>query len=361
MTATRPEGRHWQRRFYEGIRPLLFSADAESIHRWAVTGVRKVAEGSYGRSMLSHLVRDEAAGTWAGTAPQEHMGIRFRNRVGLAAGFDKNGEALLGWGALGYGFAEVGTVTPEAQAGNPRPRVWRLADDDALVNRMGFNNDGAAALADRVRRARPWLPPDFVVGVSIGRGATTDDGSAEEDYLLAARAVAPVADYLAINVSSPNTAGLASLEEPDRLAALVVALDAVEPRRPLVVKLSPDQPVHRLRLYVDALESTPAAGLVLANTSRSRDGLRTPVPPGADLGGLSGRPLLPGTLAAIGAVKAEAGDRFTLIASGGIFSGDDARRARDAGADLVQLWTGMVYAGPGLIGEVVEALTSAAI
>ncbi len=173
--------------------------------------------------------------------------------------------------------------------------------------------------------------------------------------------MAPVADYLAINVSSPNTAGLAALEEPDRLAALVVALDAVEPRRPLVVKLSPDQPVHRLRLFVDALESTPAAGLILSNTSRSRDGLRTPFPPGADQGGLSGRPLLPGMLAAIGAVKAEAGDRFTLIASGGIFSGDDARRARDAGADLVQLWTGMVYAGPGLIGEVVEALTSAAI
>jgi dihydroorotate dehydrogenase len=360
MTESRPAGRHWQRRFYEGLRPTLFWADAESIHGWTVTAVGKVAEGSYGRSLLSHLVRDEPAGTWS-VAPEEHMGLRFRNPVGLAAGFDKNGEALLGWGALGYGFAEVGTVTPRAQAGSPRPRVWRLTDDDALVNRMGFNNLGAAALADRVRRARSWLPPDFVVGVSIGRGATTPDEDAEDDYLAAGTAVAPVADYLAINVSSPNTAGLASLEEPDRLAALMVALDAVEPRRPLVVKLSPDQPVHRLRLFVDALESTPVAGLILSNTSRRREGLRSPIPPGADQGGLSGRPLLPGMLAAIGAVKAEAGDRFTLIASGGIFSGDDARRAREAGADLVQLWTGMVYAGPGLIGEVVEALTSAPI
>jgi dihydroorotate dehydrogenase len=350
----------WQRDVYEGIRPLFFAADAESIHRWTVTALRKTAEGSYGRSFLSHLASDGRAGAWS-ARPVEHMGLRFRNPLGLAAGFDKDGEALLGWAGLGFGFAEVGTVTPAAQPGNARPRVWRLPDDGALVNRMGFNNHGAAALADRVARARPWLPPDFVVGVSIGRGAGTGDDAAEADYLAAARAVAPVADYLAVNVSSPNTAGLAALEKPDRLASLIVALDAVEPRRPLVVKLSPDQPVDRLRALCQALESTPTAGLIVSNTTRSRDGLRTPIPPGADQGGLSGRPLLPGTLAAIEAIRAAAGDRFTVFASGGIFSGEDARRARDAGADVVQIWTGMVYAGPGLIGEVVEALTSAAI
>ncbi len=180
----------WQRDVYEGIRPLFFAADAESIHGWTVTGLRKVAEGSYGRALLSHLAADGPSGAWA-ARPTEHMGLRFRNAVGLAAGFDKDGVALHGWAALGYGFAEVGTVTPAAQAGSARPRVWRLTDDDALVNRMGFNNHGAAALADRVRRARPWLPPDFVVGVSIGRGATTPDESAEDDYLAAAAAVAP--------------------------------------------------------------------------------------------------------------------------------------------------------------------------
>ena len=350
----------WQRDLYEGLRPLFFMADAESIHRWTLTGVRKVAEGSYGRAFLNHLADDGRAGTWS-ARPVEHMRLRFRNPVGLAAGFDKDGEALPGWGALGYGFAEVGTVTPQAQPGNPRPRVWRLPDDGALVNRMGFNNHGSAALADRVARARPFLPPDFVVGVSIGRGVTTDDAATEADYLAAAATVAPVADYLAVNVSSPNTAGLDALEEPERLAALVVALDRVEPRRPIVVKLSPDQPADRLRQLVDALGSSPAAGLIVSNTSRSRDGLRTPLPLGADQGGLSGRPLLTSMLAAVGAVRGQADDRFTIIASGGIFSGEDARRARDAGADLVQLWTGMVYAGPGLIGEVVEALTSAAI
>jgi dihydroorotate dehydrogenase len=289
------------------------------------------------------------------------MGIRFRNPVGLGAGFDKDGEALAGWAALGFGFAEVGTVTPQAQPGNPRPRLWRLSDDEALVNRMGFNNAGAAAVMATVARARPFLPPDFVIGVSIGRGAATPDDQAETDYLEVARAAAPVADYLAVNVSSPNTDGLETLREPPRLAALVTALDAVEPRRPLVVKLPPDLADGELRALLDALAATPTTGLVLSNTSRSRAGLRSLVPPGAELGGLSGRPLLRGTLAAVASVRAAADDRFTLIASGGIFSGDDARRARDAGADLVQIWTGMIYAGPGLIGEVVDALTSASI
>jgi len=323
-----------------------------------LAALRKAAEGSYGRTLLSHLASDGAAGSWAASRPVEHMGLRFRNPVGLAAGMDKNAEAVVGWGALGLGFAEMGTVTPQAQAGSPRPRLWRLPDDEALVNRMGFNNDGVAAMVERLTRARPWLPPDFVVGVSVGRGSATPDGAAGEDYLAALRTVAPVADYVAVNVSSPNTAGLAELEEPGRLAALVGSLSTVEPRRPLVVKLSADLAAERLTAIVDALSGSPAAGLILSNTTRSRTGLRAALPPGADQGGLSGRPLLEGMLAAIGTVKGLTKDRFTLIASGGIFSGADALRARDAGADFVQLWTGLVYAGPGLIGEVVEALTS---
>ncbi len=349
----------WQRDLYEGLRPVLFTADSEWIHGATLTALRKVAEGSYGRALLSHLASDGPAGSWAASRPVEHMGLRFRNPVGLAAGMDKNGEAAVGWGALGFGFAEVGTVTPQPQPGNPRPRLWRLPDDEALVNRMGFNNDGAAAMVERLTRARPWLPPDFVVGVSVGRGAATPDKVAEEDYLAALRTVAPVADYVAVNVSSPNTEGLAALEEPGRVAALVTSLSAVEPRRPLVVKLSADLPADGLTAIAEALAGSPAAGLVLSNTSRSRTGLRAELPPGADQGGLSGRPLLEGMLTAIGTVKARTKDRFTLMASGGIFSAADARRALDAGADLVQLWTGLVYAGPGLIGEVVEAVTSA--
>lgn len=348
----------WQRDIYEGLRPLLFTADAEWIHGATVTAVCKVGEGSYGRALLSHLAHDGPAGTWAAARPVEHFGLRFRNPVGLGAGFDKDGEAVAGWGALGFGFAEVGTVTPRAQAGNPRPRLWRLPDDGALVNRMGFNNGGATALAERVLSARPWLPANFVVGVSIGRAAATADDAAEEDYLAAMRTVAPVADYVAVNVSSPNTTGLAALEEPARLASLVRSLSVVEPHRPMLVKLSADLPADRLKAIVEALDDTPAAGLVLSNTSRQRAGLRGTLPAGAELGGLSGRPLMGGMLAAIGTVRTLTEDRFTVIASGGIFSGADARRARNAGADLVQLWTGLVYAGPGLIGEVVEALTS---
>jgi dihydroorotate dehydrogenase len=351
----------WQRDLYEGLRPLLFAADSEWIHGVTLTALRKAAEGSYGRDLLSHVASDGPAGSWAASRPVEHMGLRFRNPVGLAAGMDKNGEAVVGWGALGFGFVEVGSVTPQAQAGNPRPRLWRLPDDEALVNRMGFNNDGAGAVVERLTRARPWLPPDFVVGVSVGRGAATPDQIAEEDYLAALRTVAPVADYVAVNVSSPNTVGLAELEQPGRLAALVTSLSGVEPRRPLVVKLSADLAEDRLTALADALSDSPAAGLVLSNTSRGRAGLRGPLPPGADQGGLSGRPLLEGMLAAIGTVRSRTKDRFTLIASGGIFSGADAPRALDAGADLVQLWTGLVYAGPGLIGEVVEAVTSASI
>jgi dihydroorotate dehydrogenase len=348
----------WQRDLYEGLRPILFAADAEWIHGATLTTLRTVAEGSYGRALLGRLAHNGPGGEFAALRPVEHMGLRFRNPVGLAAGFDKHAEAVVGWGALGFGFAEVGTVTAHAQPGNPRPRLWRLPDDDALVNRMGFNNRGADAIVRQLTRARPWLPPDFVVGVSVGRGAETPDDAADEDYAAAARSVAPVADYLALNVSSPNTQGLAVLQEPDRLTSLVSAVASVQPPRPVVVKLSPDIPAAQLSSIVEALVGTPAVGLVLSNTSRSREGLRGTLPPGANQGGLSGRPLLPGMMAAIGTVKGLTKDRFTLIASGGIFSGADARRALDAGADLVQLWTGLVYAGPGLIGEVVEALTS---
>ena len=286
------------------------------------------------------------------------MGLWFRNPVGLGAGFDKDGVALAGWAGLGFGFAEVGTVTPQPQPGNPRPRVWRLPEDGAIVNRMGFNNRGATALAEQVRRTRPWLPPRFVVGVSIGRGMGTSDEAAADDYRAAMAAVAPVADYVAINVSSPNTAGLASLQDPERLVAIVAALSDIEPKRPLVVKLSADLAPEALTAVADALAPTAVAGLILTNTTTARIGLHGPLPPGAESGGLSGRPLRDGMLGAIGAIRTHSGDRYTLIGSGGIFSGTDARHAMDAGADLVQLWTGIVFSGPGLLGEVVDAVTS---
>src|SRR5918992_5232027 len=218
----------WRLAAYRAARPLLFLADAERIHHLTL---RALAWSGRHAPALCALASGAVRGE-----PADVMGLRFRNRVGLGAGFDKDGVAIEGWAALGFGFVELGTVTPRPQPGNPRPRLVRLARDRALVNRMGFNNAGADALAGRIRIARPRLPDGFVIGVNVGRNR---DGDAS-DYAAAARAVADVADYLAINVSSPNTPGLRDLEDPDRLPELLADVRRAAPSRPLLVKLSPD-------------------------------------------------------------------------------------------------------------------------
>lgn len=325
---------------YRAVRPLLFAADPERIHQLALG----VLDTPLGRCLapLASGVGDPAR------QPAELMGLRFRNRVGLAAGFDKDGVAIRGWAALGFGFVELGTVTPRPQAGNPRPRLFRLPADAALVNRMGFNNAGADALAARIAEARPHLPPGFVIGVNIGRNR---DGGAD-DYALAARRVTDVADYLAVNVSSPNTPGLRDLEDPGRLRELLAQVRDAAPGRPIVVKLSPDLTHNRRADIIRAL-SGAADGVVLSNTTTARVGRRSAS--AGEPGGLSGAPLRFGMLAATGEARRIAGHDLAILASGGIGSGTDASAAVAAGADLVQLWTGMIYAGPGLIGEAVSA------
>jgi dihydroorotate dehydrogenase len=244
---------------------------------------------------------------------------------------------------------ELGTVTPRPQAGNLRPRLFRLPADEALINRMGFNNAGADALAARIAEARPHLPAGFVIGVNVGRNR---DGNLD-DYPAAARAVADVADYLAINVSSPNTPGLRDLQEPQRLLELLAMVRDAAPSRPLVLKLSPDLTHNRRADIIRALPGA-ADGVILSNTTTTRVGRRSAS--ADELGGLSGAPLRHGMLAATGETRRIAGDRLAIIASGGIGSGPDASAALAAGADLVQLWTGMIYAGPGLIGEAVRGM-----
>jgi dihydroorotate dehydrogenase len=291
------------------------------------------------------------------------LGLRFRNGVGLGAGFDKDAVALRGWAALGFGFVEVGTVTPDPQAGNPRPRLFRLKQDEALINRMGFNNAGAAAVARNVMLARRHLPPGVMVGVNIGRGRATSVEDAVADYLAAHRLVAPVADYLVINVSSPNTPGLRRhLQDPQRLVALLEALneagESIGYRRALLVKLAPDLPPAAFDRLVTTLATSPAGGLILANTTLARERMHSP---GAgEVGGLSGRPLLARTMPLVARARELAGDRLAIVASGGLASAQDVAGALDAGADLVQLWTGLVYRGPGLIGEAANALRSKA-
>jgi dihydroorotate dehydrogenase len=330
--------RPWRVAAYRAVRPLLFLSDAEAIHHLTL---RALGSG-VGRALApiaSGVGRPDRA-------PAEVMGLRFRNRVGLAAGFDKDGLAIRGWAALGFGFVELGTVTPRAQSGNPRPRLFRLPADEALVNRMGFNNAGADALARRIAEERRHLPDGFVIGVNIGRNRDGD----ERDYPAAARAVAPVADYLAINVSSPNTPGLRGLQEPAQLAGIVESVADAAPGRPILVKLSPDLSTDNRSAILDRLAATPVSGYIVSNTTVTRPDLRSRRLAQED-GGLSGRPLLRRTAAAVEEV---AGRGATAIASGGVSSAADARALVAAGADLVQLWTGMVYCGPGLIGEVVR-------
>ncbi len=345
----------WRRVAYRAIRPLLFRFDSEGIHRFSIDVLRIAGGNPLGRSAAAL-----AGGASLAGGSVEVAGLRFRSRVGVGAGFDKDGVALRGWAALGLGFAEVGTVTPLPQPGSPRPRLFRLPADEALINRMGFNNAGAEAVARRLAQARPHLPDGFVVGVNIGRNAATAGEDSARDYLAAQRHLAPLADYLALNVSSPNTPGLRELQAPSRLRALLTALaeagDRLDCARPIFVKLAPDLAAGDLEAVLAAIVDTPASGVILSNTTLARDRLTSPAQLTREAGGLSGAPLLIQTRGAVRRVRALVGDRLAIVASGGIGSAEDAATLIGAGADLVQLWTGLVYAGPGLIGEATKAV-----
>src|SRR5215472_8763341 len=285
------------------------------------------------------------------------LGRSFPGPVGLAAGFDKDARGTRGLAALGFGFVEVGTVTARAQPGNPKPRMFRLAADRALVNRMGFNNAGAAAAAaalDRSRgrsRARPGGP---VVGVNIGKTRAVPEADAAADYAASARAVAAVADYVVVNVSSPNTPGLRDLQAADRLKPVLVAvraaLDAaVSGRRvPLLVKIAPDLADADVDAVADLALELGLDGIIATNTTTSRAGLASPAAEvaAAGAGGLSGPPLRARSLEVLRRLRARAGDRLVLIAAGGIETPDDAWERLRAGATLIQAYTGFVYGGP---------------
>ena len=345
----------WRLAAYGAVRPLLFRIDSERIHHLSLRALRIAGRTAAGRDLAAL-----AGGAQLGADAVEVAGIRFRSRVGLGAGFDKDAVALRGWAALGLGFAEVGTITPLPQPGSPRPRLFRLPDDEALINRMGFNNAGAEAAAHSLEVVRPLLPPGFVVGVNIGRNAATPAEDSTRDYLAAQRLLAPLADYLAINVSSPNTPGLRDLQAPARLRELLTALLEAGARhglaRPIFVKLAPDLGAGDLEAVLTAVLDVPAHGLILSNTTTTRDRLRSPAELSAQAGGLSGAPLLVRTRGAVRRMRAVVHDRLAIIASGGIGSGEDAAALIGAGADLVQLWTGLVYAGPGLVGEATKAV-----
>ena len=333
-------------------RMVLRRVPAEAAHLAAFGLIRGVARVPGAAWLL---------GRWLGPRDPvlrvRALGLEFPGPLGLAAGFDKDARGTRGLAALGFGFVEVGTVTARAQPGNPRPRMFRLTADRALVNRMGFNNAGAAAAAAALGRSggrSPGRPGGPVVGVNIGKTRAVPDADAAADYAASARAVAAVADYVVVNVSSPNTPGLRDLQAEDRLRPVLVAvraaLDAASPGRrvPLLVKIAPDLADADVDAVADLALELELDGIIATNTTVSRDGLASPAAKvaAAGAGGLSGPPLRARSLAVLRRLHARAGDRLVLIAAGGIETPDDAWERLRAGATLVQAYTAFVYGGP---------------
>jgi dihydroorotate dehydrogenase len=341
---------------YRGVlRPLLFRAyhgDPERIHEQTLAALARIGGNRPARAALAALhVRHRSPITVAG--------IGFPGLVGLAAGMDKDGVAIKSWGSLGFGFVELGTVTAQSQPGNDKPRLFRLPDSRAIINRMGFNNRGAQALADRLAAAgisRGNMAVGIPIGISIGKTKDVPLSEAAEDYLTSLRALAPYADYFAINVSSPNTPGLRSLQDAPALAELITALvsEAWQLARgaspvPIFVKVAPDLTEGALEDFIRVASERGAEGLIATNTTLSRDGLETDQPLGVESGGLSGAPL---TSRALQVVRFLA-ERTSLpvIGVGGIMTRDDGQAMLDAGASLLQVYTGYVYSGPALVGD----------
>jgi dihydroorotate dehydrogenase len=336
-------------RLYPLFRPLLFAADPELAHDVVLRGLDFAAATRIAQFAAPALP----------ASPVEVMGLTFPNRVGLAAGLDKNAAHLDGLATLGFGFLEAGTVTPRPQPGNPRPRMFRIPSAQAIVNRLGFNNEGVARFVANVERAAYR----GIVGINIGKNFDTPLERAAEDYVLALHAVYRHASYVTINVSSPNTKGLRDLQAEDALSALLARVtaerDALADRHgrrvPLAVKIAPDLTDDAVRAIAQLLVRERIDAVIATNTTIARDGVEG-LRHASETGGLSGAPLAPRALATLRTLVAALEGALPVIAVGGVMSGDDARERIAAGASLVQLYTGLVYRGPALVAECVNAL-----
>jgi dihydroorotate dehydrogenase len=324
---------------------LLFrigGGDPEAAHEWTLRRLAALSRRPVALAALRRL--------YGRAAPRTVFGVDFPSPVGLAAGMDKDGRALPAWPALGFGFVEVGTVTRHPQPGNPKPRLFRATASRAIVNRMGFNNAGADALAHRLRGLERTVP----LGISLGKSKVTPLEDAVEDYLYSLRALRPYADYVAVNVSSPNTPGLRALQDRAALDALLAALRAEAGGTPILVKVAPDLTDHALGELIEVCTERGVAGLIATNTTLSRDGLAdADAALTAEAGGLSGRPLTERAREVVTFIAKRT--ELPVIGVGGILTVDDALRLFDAGASLVQLYTGLVYAGPRLVRAISRA------
>ena len=328
------------------IRPILFSLSPEAAHDLAIRNLRAASSLP---SVLRALERFKPL-----PRPKTVFGLTFPNPIGLAAGFDKNGVAIPAWAALGFGFVEIGTVTAKAQPGNPKPRIFRYPEHGALINRLGFNNDGADVVAARLRTLREtgrW--PAIPVGVNIGKSKATPIEDAVSDYLYSFGLLAPLADYVVLNVSSPNTPGLRSLQEQHALEQLLRAIrdENQEAPKPVLLKIAPDLTLPELEQIIAASEQNGLAGIIATNTTIDHSS----IPASRDqAGGLSGCPLREKSTEFVRAITSRS--RLPVIASGGIFDSESAREKLEAGAQLLQVYTGYVYRGPRMLRELVAAL-----
>lgn len=340
---------------YALARTALFTLDAEAAHDVTLT-------------QLARWQNTPLQCAWSQprvAAPVTVAGLAFPNRVGLAAGLDKNGRCIDGLGAMGFGFIEVGTVTPRPQPGNPKPRLFRLPEREALINRLGFNNAGLEAFIANVRGAHSFRAGGGVLGLNIGKNATTPVEDAASDYLAGLVGVYPHADYVTVNISSPNTQNLRALQDE---AALDALLDALMQRKaalqdehgrtvPLFIKIAPDLDEAQIRAIAATVRRHGVDGVVATNTTIARDAVAG-LAHAEEAGGLSGPPVLAASNRVIAALRAELGAGVPLIGVGGVASGADARAKIAAGADLVQIYTGLIYRGPALVREVGQALAA---
>jgi dihydroorotate dehydrogenase len=338
---------------YTLARPFLFGLDPERAHELTLDSIAR-------------LQNSPAQCLWSGprvSDPVTLAGLRFPNRVGLAAGLDKNGRCIDGLGAMGFGFIEVGTVTPKGQPGNDKPRMFRLPEARALINRLGFNNEGLPSFIANVKRAYNFRAAGGILGLNIGKNAATPIENAVDDYLLGLEGVFPHADYITVNISSPNTKNLRALQSDEALDALLsrlqqrkLQLESQTGRGvPMFVKIAPDLEEAQVAVIAQTLKVNGIDGVIATNTTIARDKVQGLTHAG-EAGGLSGAPVFEASNRVIRLLRAALPKGYPIIGVGGVMSGDDARAKLEAGADLVQVYTGLIYRGPALVGECARAL-----
>lgn len=340
---------------YALARPFLFGLDPEAAHELTLSALARIQRTPLICTVAQTRVND----------PVTVAGLRFPNRLGLAAGLDKNGRCIDGLGAIGFGFIEVGTVTPKGQPGNPKPRMFRLPEANALINRLGFNNDGLTAFIANVKRAK-FREGGGILGLNIGKNATTPIETAAEDYLTCLDGVYPHADYVTVNISSPNTKNLRALQSDDALDALLSAVSERDEqlakqhgrRVPIFVKIAPDLDEAQVDVIAATFAKTGITGIVATNTTIARDEVKH-LEHGGETGGLSGAPVFEASNRVIRQLRARLPKGTPIIGVGGVMTGADAAAKIAAGADLVQIYTGFIYGGPALVTEAAKAIARA--